>query len=163
MTLHWTGDLTWEGIAALAALALSIWSLWLAMRAHRRAEIHAAFRSFVQGKQLQTWLVISNRGQATAKDVRVSFRLGGEDWEPQGIRGSFPIPLIAPGHSVPVEVTMTMPDHAKGMALGRFSWRDDRIRRQGYETTVSLSAVPGGGGLTSESVIGDLAFGLRGL
>ena len=156
MTSIWTAL---AGIAALVALGLSIWNFWLAQRARRRAEIHVAFRSFVQGKQAQNWLVISNRGQATGKDVGISFDLAGERWEPYSFPIRFPLPMIASGDSVQVMVNVSREDHFKGegMALGRISWRDHGRRPREYETTVSLSAVPFGGGITTESVMSDIA------
>ncbi len=158
MTPIWTA-LT--GIAALVALVLSIWNFSVAALARRRAEIHIAFRSFVQGNKAQTWLVISNRGQATGKDVCVSFDLAGERWEPRwySFPIRFPIPMIASGDSVQVRVNVSMDDHSKGegMALGRISWRDHGREKREYETSVSLSAVPFGGGITTESVMSDIA------
>jgi hypothetical protein len=158
MTLHWTGDLT--GITAVVALVLSIWNFWLAQRARGRAALHVAFRSFVQGKQTQTWLVISNRGQGTAKDVRVSFTTGGKEWKPRWSEEPFPIPLLASGHSVPTRIMIGIGGYPVGGRVhSRISWRDGRVRGQHSETTVSLSSVPFGGGVTTESVMHDIATG----
>jgi hypothetical protein len=155
MTPIWTA-LT--GVAALVALVLSIWNFWLAQRARGRADIHVAFRSFVQGKQNQTWLVISNRGQATAKDVRASFTASGKEWKPRWSSDPFPIPLIASGHSVPTRTTFGLGGNPEeGRVLSRISWRDSRMRRQHSETTLSLTALPFGGGATTESVMSDIA------
>jgi hypothetical protein len=153
------------GIAALVALGLGFWNLWVAVRTSRRAEIHIAFRSFVQGNETQTWLVISNRGQATGKDVCVSFDLAGDEWMPQwyAFPLRFPIRMIASGDSVQARVNVSMDDHSKGegMAFGRISWRDHGREKREYETSVGLSAVPFGGGVTTESVASDLAFRMR--
>lgn len=159
MTNHWTEAL--PGVVAVAALLLGFWNLWVAVRTRRRAEIHIAFRSFVQGRETQTWLVISNRGQATGKDVCVSFDLAGEEWAPQwyAFPVRFPISMIASGDSVQVRVNVAREDHSKGegMVLGRISWRDHGRRPREYETNVSLSAVPFGGGVTTDSVMRDVA------
>jgi hypothetical protein len=158
MTPIWTALTV---IVAVVALGLSVWNFSMAARARRRAEIHIAFRSFVQGKQTQTWFVISNRGQATGKNVCVSFDLAGEEWAPQwyAFPIRFPIRMIASGDSVQVRVNVSREDHSKGegMAFGRISWRDHGRRPREYETTVSLSAVPFGGGITTESVMSDIA------
>jgi len=122
MTNHWTEAL--PGVVAVAALLLGFWNLWVAVRTRRRAEIHIAFRSFVQGRETQTWLVISNRGQATGKDVCVSFDLAGEEWAPQwyAFPVRFPISMIASGDSVQVRVNVAREDHSKGRGDG--PWPD---------------------------------------
>ena len=67
--------------------------------------------------------------------------------------------MIASGDSVQVRVNVSRDDHSKGegMALGRISWRDHGREKREYETSVGLSAVPFGGGITTDSVMSDIA------
>jgi hypothetical protein len=149
-------------MAALAALVVSLIHVWVSAHNRRQALVAVSFSTVLHGRDRHHSLIVGNRGAGTARDVRVSFTINGEEWTPRLSNSLFPIPVLASGHSIATSVTLLLGDVGTSLPMAHVSWKHGRFsRRRRYSTSVSTYGLAGSAGLTTEFVEQDMAWRMR--
>ena len=155
-------------VIAFLALALSLIALLNQFSRGRKADLSVRFAKTPDYKYKADRLVIINHGAAGAKNIKLDLIInleatpaiirngvisrpevkGGEQpWKPySGEEDPFPIKILAPGASfyVPISVIGSTLTEAP-YALAKLTWRDKRIRRQSWTSTISSTGQTLGG------------------
>jgi hypothetical protein len=143
-------------VIALLALGLSLIALVNQFSRGRKADLSVRFAKTPDYKYKADRLVITNHGAASAKNIKLDLIvnleaqaarphgvpevIGGEQpWKPyRDDEHPFPIKVLAPGASlyIPISVIGHRPEEA-AFPLAKLTWKDKRIRRQSWTSTVS--------------------------
>lgn len=134
-----------QTVIALLALILSVVALWSQLSHGRKAQVSVQFAKTPDYKGRADRLLVVNHGAATAEDIKVNLKTkDSDDWKPYENYGDpFPIEKLASGAAFYVEL-FVRPDQA-GWALASVDWKDRRLRRQSWTSSVSTTGPHLGG------------------
>ncbi|MDP9982965.1 hypothetical protein J2W14_002367 [Pseudarthrobacter oxydans] len=169
----WIGDAftnnSAQTVIALLALMLSVIALVSQFSRGRKADLSVRFAKTPDYKYCADRLVVTNHGAASAKNIRLALTVdlearpaadnsivstpeikdGKQPWRPwphETGHDPFPVQVLAPGASlyIPINVYGNRPEEA-AFPLAELTWKDKRIRRQTWTSTVSSTGQVLGG------------------